>query len=106
MPASRVSETLYCFHTTSPMRGKRSSVHKPNRHSSRRILMTTLRGMLLVLAALLLTPSAFAQQPIKIGIVTFLSGAAAGAFGVPARNGFELVAEMLNAGRVPAPYAT
>jgi branched-chain amino acid transport system substrate-binding protein len=28
-----------------------------------------------------------AQHPIKIGIVTFLSGAAAGAFGVPARNG-------------------
>jgi branched-chain amino acid transport system substrate-binding protein len=46
-----------------------------------------------------------AQQPLKIGIVTFLSGAAAGPFGVPARNGFELVAEMLNAGRVPAPYA-
>src|SRR3990170_1153334 len=49
---------------------------------------------------------AWAQQPLKIGIVTFLSGPAAGPFGVPARNGFELVAEMLNAGRVPAPYAT
>ncbi|HEU4644599.1 MAG TPA: hypothetical protein VFS80_03435, partial [Burkholderiales bacterium] len=47
-------------------------------------------------------PGAWAQQPLKIGIVTFLSGAAAGPFGVPARNGFELVAEMLNAGRVPA----
>src|SRR3990170_1711794 len=49
---------------------------------------------------------AWAQQPLKIGIVTFLSGPAAGPFGVPARNGFELVAEMLNAGRAPAPYAT
>jgi branched-chain amino acid transport system substrate-binding protein len=49
--------------------------------------------------------TALAQQPIKIGIVTFLSGAAAGAFGVPARNGFELMTELLNAGSVPAPYA-
>ena len=45
-------------------------------------------------------------QPIRIGVVTFLSGPAAGPFGVPARNGFELVAEMINAGQVPAPYNT
>lgn len=47
-----------------------------------------------------------AQQPIKIGIVTFISGPAAGPFGVPARNAVELLAEALNAGKVPAPYAT
>ncbi len=44
--------------------------------------------------------------PFKIGIVTFLSGAAAGPFGVPARNGAEVIVEALNAGKMPAPYAT
>jgi len=62
--------------------------------------------LLLSIACAIASFHAAAQQPIKIGIVTFLSGAAAGPFGVPARNGFELVAEMLNAGRVPAPYAS
>lgn len=41
---------------------------------------------------------------LKIGFVTFLSGAAAGPFGVPARNAAELVIESLNKGGVPAPY--
>jgi branched-chain amino acid transport system substrate-binding protein len=58
-----------------------------------------------LLACVLVAGAAFAQQPMKIGVVTFLSGPAAGPFGVPARNGFELVAEMINAGRVPAPHA-
>lgn len=47
-----------------------------------------------------------AQQPLKIGIVTFLSGPAAGPFGVPARNSAEVMTESLNAGKLPAPYAT
>ena len=46
------------------------------------------------------------EKPIKIGVVTFLSGGAAGPFGVPARNGAEVLTEALNAGTVPAPYAT
>ena len=45
-------------------------------------------------------------KPVKIGIVTFLSGSAAGPFGVPARNGFEITIESLNAGSMPAPYAS
>ena len=45
-----------------------------------------------------------AQQPVRVGIVTFVSGPAAGPFGVPARNAAELTAEMLNAGGLPAPY--
>lgn len=55
-----------------------------------------------------LVVSAHAQEakPVKIGVVTFLSGAAAGPFGVPARNAAELVAEQLNTGKVPAPYAS
>jgi len=46
------------------------------------------------------------EAPLKIGVVSFLSGAAAGPFGVPARNGAEIMFEMLNGGKVPAPYAT
>jgi branched-chain amino acid transport system substrate-binding protein len=59
-----------------------------------------------LLCALFTATAAWAQQPLRIGIVTFLSGPAAGAFGVPARNGFELMAEMINAGSVPGSYAT
>ena len=57
--------------------------------------------------ALAAIPAA-AQQAgtIKLGIVTFLSGAAAGPFGVPARNAAELTIEALNAGTLPQPYAT
>jgi branched-chain amino acid transport system substrate-binding protein len=44
--------------------------------------------------------------PIKIGVVTFLSGPAAGPFGVPSRNSAEIVAESINAGKLPGSYAT
>ena len=43
---------------------------------------------------------------VKVGIVTFLSGAAAAPFGIPARNAAEVLIEELNAGRAPAPYST
>ncbi|HEV3010030.1 MAG TPA: ABC transporter substrate-binding protein [Burkholderiales bacterium] len=65
-----------------------------------------IRAALLACACVLAAGAALAQQPMRIGVVTFLSGPAAGPFGVPARNGFELVAEMTNAGQVPAPYNT
>jgi branched-chain amino acid transport system substrate-binding protein len=53
-------------------------------------------------------PCAWSQpnEPIRIGIVTFLSGPGAGPFGVPARNAAELTFEALNAGAVPAPHQT
>ncbi len=63
-----------------------------------------LRAVLAGLAMLLGVPASWAQAPFKLGIVTFLSGPAAGPFGIPARNAAELTAEMLNAGTVPAPY--
>jgi branched-chain amino acid transport system substrate-binding protein len=50
-------------------------------------------------------PPAQPARPVRIGVVTFLSGAAAGPFGVPARNAAEVLVESLNAGKVPAPYA-
>ena len=62
-----------------------------------------------VAAALMLAPiHSLAQDPapLKIGVVSFLSGPAAGPFGVPARNAAEITFEMLNAGQAPAPYAT
>lgn len=43
---------------------------------------------------------------VRVGIVTFLSGAAAAPFGIPARNAAEVIISELNAGRVPAPYNT
>ena len=45
------------------------------------------------------------DKQIKIGFVMFLSGAAAGPFGIPARNAAELMIEAINKGAVvPAPY--
>jgi branched-chain amino acid transport system substrate-binding protein len=41
----------------------------------------------------------------RIGVVTFLSGGAAGPFGVPSLNGAKVLIEALNAGKMPAPYA-
>ena len=71
-------------------------------------MRTSLRHLLLaaVTAAGLAAGGAplSAQQPVRVGIVTFVSGPAAGPFGVPARNAAELTAEMLNAGSLPAPY--
>jgi branched-chain amino acid transport system substrate-binding protein len=62
-------------------------------------------------AGLALAPGASAQQAaapaaVKLGIVSFLSGPAASPFGVPGRNGAEIVIEALNAGKAPAPYNT
>src|SRR5450756_2194918 len=62
-----------------------------------------------VVASFAVAPiSVLVQEPaaVKIGVITFLSGPAASPFGVPARNAAELVIELLNAGKAPAPYAT
>ncbi len=63
----------------------------------------------LVAATLALLSAALGSQAqeapkLKIGIVTFLSGGAAGPFGIPARNAAELMVEAINNGTVPAPY--
>jgi branched-chain amino acid transport system substrate-binding protein len=41
---------------------------------------------------------------LKIGVVTFLSGPAAGPFGIPSRNAAEVAIDAINAGTLPAPY--
>ena len=61
-----------------------------------------------VAAAVVVAPlQTHAQEPapLKIGVVSFLSGPAAGPFGVPARNAAEITFEALNAGSVPAPHS-
>ena len=41
---------------------------------------------------------------VKLGIVSFLTGPAAAPFGIPGRNGAEIMVEALNGGKVPAPF--
>jgi branched-chain amino acid transport system substrate-binding protein len=76
-------------------------------NSSRiRTLLALALAVLLVEPALAQAPAAAEPPPFKLGVVTFLSGAAAGPFGVPARNGAEVLIEAINTGKMPAPYAT
>jgi branched-chain amino acid transport system substrate-binding protein len=48
--------------------------------------------------------AASAAVPVKLGIVSFLTGPAAAPFGIPGRNGAEVMIEAMNAGKVPAPF--
>jgi branched-chain amino acid transport system substrate-binding protein len=72
--------------------------------------MTRIGGVLgaavLACSLLALGMPAQAQQKtsVKVGFVTFLSGPAAGPFGVPAKMAAEAIVESLNAGKAPAPY--
>jgi branched-chain amino acid transport system substrate-binding protein len=65
-----------------------------------------LPGLLAGLLLLALGVPAGAQQTIKIGVVAYLSGAAAGPFGIPGRNGAEVLIDAINGGSLPAPYNT
>jgi branched-chain amino acid transport system substrate-binding protein len=63
---------------------------------------------LLAASTFALAALAWAQDdhPLRVGIVTFLSGPGAGVMGIPARNAAELTLDALNAGALPAPHAT
>jgi branched-chain amino acid transport system substrate-binding protein len=50
------------------------------------------------------TAPARAENAVKLGIVSFLTGPAAAPFGIPGRNGAEIMIEAMNAGKVPAPF--
>jgi branched-chain amino acid transport system substrate-binding protein len=54
-----------------------------------------------VAAAAMTGATAQAKDTIKVGVVAFLSGPAAGPFGVPGKQGAELVIEAINAGTLP-----
>jgi branched-chain amino acid transport system substrate-binding protein len=49
---------------------------------------------------------AFAKDSISIAVPSFLTGGAAGPFGIPAMNGAKMVTDAINAGKLPAPYNT
>lgn len=57
-----------------------------------------------VVLAVLLAGSAHAQDKIRIGVITFLSGPAAGPFGVPAKNASDLIADAMNKGGIIPGY--
>jgi branched-chain amino acid transport system substrate-binding protein len=63
-------------------------------------------GAALTIATAAAVSAQTAAAPVKLGIVSFLSGPAASPFGVPGRNGAEILIEALNAGAVPPPYNT
>lgn len=67
--------------------------------------VTRVLGLAAVSALALAGGTAQAKETIKIAVPSFLSGGAAGPFGVPARNGAEMVIDAINAGTLPAPYS-
>ena len=71
----------------------------------------TLNLIFSIIAALSLvvisnTANAATTDPLRIGVVTFLSGPAAGPFGVPAANAAKMLVRALNNGQVPDPYSS
>ncbi|MDP6342932.1 MAG: ABC transporter substrate-binding protein, partial [Alphaproteobacteria bacterium] len=48
--------------------------------------------------------TAGAADTVVMAVPSFLTGAGAPAFGVPSRNGAELMINAINKGKVPAPY--
>ncbi|GGC05371.1 hypothetical protein GCM10011352_34440 [Marinobacterium zhoushanense] len=56
-------------------------------------------------AAGTLVTSVQAAEEYKLGLVTFLSGAASGPFGIPAKNAADLVIDAINDGTLPAPIS-
>ena len=62
-------------------------------------------GLGVVLAGVVaLTGMAAAAQTVKLVVPSFLTGAGSKAFGIPARNGAELIIRAINDGALPAPY--
>lgn len=80
-------------------------LHLADRYPQRRRLLWAA-----IAAAVLLMPTGDATAAeggkYRLGIVTFLSGAASGPFGVPADNAAKLVIGALNGGTMPQPYTT
>ena len=68
--------------------------------------ITILAAVLLAALLMLSATTASAQKTVKIGASYFLAGAAAGPFGIPARNGMEVMVDSINRGTLPAPYNT
>ena len=69
-------------------------------------MIPILRAILGLASFLVLSLPALAQdtRPLRIGVITFLSGPAAGPFGVPARNAADLLVDAFNKGGVVPGY--
>ena len=61
-------------------------------------------GLAAISATTLGAGTALAKDAITIAVPSFLTGGAAGPFGIPAMNGAKMVADAINAGKLPAPY--
>ena len=61
-------------------------------------------GLAAISAMTLGVSTALAKDAITIAVPSFLTGGAAGPFGIPAMNGAKMVADAINAGKLPAPY--
>ena len=61
-------------------------------------------GLAAISAMTLGMGTALAKDSITIAVPSFLTGGAAGPFGIPAMNGAKMVADAINAGKLPAPY--
>ena len=61
-------------------------------------------GALTALSLMASSGSALAKDEVVMAVSTFLSGPGGAAFGVPGKNGVELIVDAINAGTLPAPY--
>ena len=68
--------------------------------------MTHALGMVAASALVFTGGIAQAKDSITIAVPSFLTGGAAGPFGIPAMNGAKMVADAINKGTLPAPYNT
>lgn len=66
--------------------------------------IATVCSAVALLGAAAASAEAAENGKFRVGVVTFLSGGAAGPFGVPAANAAKVVVDALNKGAVPAPY--
>ena len=74
-------------------------------HPAGLTMLTLIIGLpLLSFSSLFAQSSNNDNASIKLGFVMFLSGAASGPFGIPAKNAAELLVDSINAGSLPAPY--
>ena len=73
----------------------------------RKVIKLATMGAVAVITTLsVAVGNAVAKDKLVIAVPTFLTGGGAPAFGIPARNGTELIIQAINKGQVPAPYNT
>ena len=71
-----------------------------------KITLARAAGLAAISALTLGAGVAQAKESITIAVPSFLTGGAAGPFGIPAMNGAKMVTDAINKGALPAPYNT